>query len=395
MTHTINLPTAEGIVSAYTLKNPNALKISSNSFKSRIMYAAAHVVFNPLADIQERDANSIDWEGTLNFRRYLWSLGFKVAEVMDTAQRGMGLNWDLAKVLIEKSLAEAKKVNGGIACGAGTDHLSDDKTYQLEEIIAAYKEQCDYIESHDGEVILMASRALATAAKSPEDFLHVYKEVLSHVEKPVIIHWLGEMFDPKLKNYWGSSDLNKAMDVCLQMIEENVDKIDGIKLSLLDKQKEIDMRNRLPESVKMYTGDDFNYAELIAGDDENYSHALLGIFDPIAPIAAKAMTNLDNGDVDSFRELLEPTVPLSRHIFQTPTYNYKTGVVFLSYLNGHQNHFRMLNGAENHRSILHFVELFKLADEANVLINPELAIDRMKSILEVNGFPSQEKSLVT
>lgn len=390
MSFEINLPNQDGGVTAYTLSEAKDFPLSEKPFQSRIAYAAAHVVFNPYADITSKDSTSVDWEETLNFRKYLWSLGFKVAEAMDTAQRGMGLDWELSKELIKKSLQAAELVGGGVACGAGTDHLDEGQSYSLDEIIEAYLEQCTYIEKYDGDIILMASRALAKVAQSPEDYLYVYGKVLEQVKKPVILHWLGDMFDPKLANYWGHEDVDKAMDTCLEMIRKNTNKVDGIKLSLLDKDKEITMRNQLPSPVKMYTGDDFNYPELIHGDQDNFSHALLGIFDPIAPIAAAALAKLDENDVEGYNALLEPTVPLARHIFQAPTYNYKTGVVFLAYLNGYQNHFRMVNGAENSRSIVHLSELFKLADQAGVLRNQELAIERMKHVLRLSGVYEEE-----
>lgn len=390
MSFEINLPNQDGEVTAYTLSEPKEFPLPEKPFRSRIAYAAAHVVFNPYSDIANKDSTSVDWEETLNFRKYLWSLGFKVAEAMDTAQRGMGLDWELSKELIKKSLQASKLVGGGVACGAGTDHLDEGKSYSLDEIIEAYLEQCTYIEKYDGNIILMASRALAKSAKSPEDYIYVYGKVLEQVKKPVILHWLGDMFDPKLANYWGHEDVDKAMGTCLEMIQKNTNKVDGIKLSLLDKDKEIKMRNELPSTVKMYTGDDFNYPELIQGDENNFSHALLGIFDPIAPIAAAALARLDENDIEGYKAILEPTVPLARHIFQAPTYHYKTGVVFLAYLNGYQNHFRMVNGAENSRSIIHLSELFKLADQSGVLINQELAIKRMKQVLSLSGIYDQE-----
>ncbi|TQR15533.1 dihydrodipicolinate synthase family protein [Psychrobacillus soli] len=390
MSYEINLPNQEGKVTTYKLNEQKDFQLPEKPFQSRIAYAAAHVVFNPYSDIANKDSSSVDWEKTIEFRKYLWSLGYKIAEAMDTAQRGMGLDWELSKELIKRSLQESKITGGGVACGAGTDHLIEDKVYSLDEIIEAYLEQTTYIEKYDGEIILMASRALAKAAKSPEDYIYVYRKVLEQVEKPVILHWLGDMFDPKLANYWGYEDLDSAMDTCLMVIQNNTNKVNGIKLSLLDKDKEISMRNILPSTVKMYTGDDFNYPELIQGDKDNFSHALLGIFDPIAPIAAYALAKLDENDMEGYKAILEPTVPLARHIFQTPTFHYKTGVVFLAYLNGHQNHFRMVNGAENNRSIVHLSELFKLADQAGVLINQKLAIQRMNQVLLLSGVYEEE-----
>src|SRR5699024_779014 len=321
----------------------------------------------------------------MDYRRYLWSLGLGVAEAMDTAQRGMGLDWKVTKELIKRTLTEAKSTEGDVASGAGTDHLEPSPSVTLEDVVHAYLEQCEYIEGLGGKIILMASRALAACAEGPEDYLYVYDRILSQVNKPVIIHWLGEMFDPALVGYWGHRNIDQAMDVCLDMIKSHEDKIEGIKVSLLDEEKEIVMRRTLPNKVRMYTGDDFNYPSLILGDDKGYSHALLGIFDAIAPAASAAMHALDKGDIKLYNDILEPTVPLSRHIFKNPTYNYKTGVVFMAYLNGHQSHFHMVGGMENARSITHLSELFILADEAGLLLNPDMAVQRMKSVLAVAG----------
>jgi hypothetical protein len=353
---------------------------------NRVAYAAAHVVTNPLANIDPALDVAIDWEQTLAFRHYLWDLGFGVAEAMDTAQRGMGLRWTHARELIRHSLEAARGRPGAlIACGAGTDQLEPGPDVTIDDVIRAYEEQVETIEALDGRIILMASRALARAARGPGDYARVYGHILGQVRQPVILHWLGEMFDPALERYWGAADHDRAMDVCLSIIEAHVDKIDGIKISLLSSDKEITMRRRLPASVKMYTGDDFNYAELIAGDEVGYSHALLGIFDAIAPAAAAALADLANGDVAAFHRILAPTVPLSRHIFKSPTRFYKTGVVFLAYLNGLQDHFQMVGGQQSARSLPHFAELFRLADTARVLRDPELAATRMRALLTVGG----------
>src|SRR5699024_3669223 len=304
---------------------------------------------------------------------------------MYTAQRGMGLSWEEAKELISRSVKEAKSVGGHIASGAGTDHLEPGPSVTIEDVIHAYEEQVSYVEGAGSKVIMMASRALAACAQSPEDYEYVYGKILNQVSKPIILHWLGDMFDPKLKGYWGYKNIDDAMNVCLQIIETHADKIEGSKVSLLDDQKEIQMRRLLPENVRMYTGDDFNYPALIEGDSQGYSDALLGIFDAIAPVASMALQDLDKGNTADFREKLDRTVPLARHIFQHPTFAYKTGVVFLSYLNGHQSHFRMIGGAESSRSIVHFGKVFELADQAGVLVNPELAIERMKPLLELAG----------
>lgn len=385
MANTLLLPQAGGKRLSYTPGQAAFIEPPKAPLTSRIAYSAAHVVCDPFADADPLNNGQIDWDGTLAYRRHLWSLGLAVAEAMDTAQRGMGLNWERAKELISRSTAEARAVGGRIASGAGTDHLAPGPNVTLEQVEAAYEEQCSFVEAQGGRIILMASRALAACAKSPEDYERVYGKILSQVKEPVILHWLGDMFDPQLTGYWGHKDLNAAMDVCLRVIRANESKVDGIKISLLDAEKEIVMRRQLPASVKMYTGDDFNYPELIKGDDQGYSHALLGIFDAIAPAAAAAIHALDNGDVKRYDALLEKTVPLSRHIFQKPTYAYKTGIVFMAYLNGHQNHFRMIGGAEGARSIVHLSDLFVMADQAGLLVNPDLAAERMSLVLKLAG----------
>ncbi|MES9793877.1 dihydrodipicolinate synthase family protein, partial [Priestia megaterium] len=372
-------------VYSYQVSSPKSYSKPSQPLKSRVVYSAAHVVCNPLDNINPLSEVSIDWAETMNYRRYLWSLGLGVAEAMDTAQRGMGLDWNNTKKLISYSLQEAKTVNGGIACGAGTDQLSVTSNVTLSEVIEAYLEQCEYIESRGGKVILMASKALAACATTPEDYFDVYDTILKKVKGPVILHWLGEDFDPSLSGYWGFKDAHLAMEACLEIIHKHSKKIDGIKISLLDPALEVEMRTKLPGGVKMYTGDDFNYPELIQGDESSYSHALLGIFDAIAPAASAAIQALDEGNVERCRSILDSTLPLSRHIFQRPTYYYKTGIVFLAYLNGHQKHFRMLSGLESARSVQHLSQLFILADQAGLLIDPDLAMYRMKSFLNVSG----------
>lgn len=383
----VNLPNPDGSISAYALKNtPVEIKKRKASGFNRIAYAAAHVVADPLADTDPWLTPAIDWDRTLAFRHHLWDLGFGVAEAMDTAQRGMGLGWPEAKDLIGRALKEASsREDSLIACGVGTDHLVPGPDVTIDTIIAAYEEQMEAVEAHNGRIILMASRALAAAAKSPDDYRKVYDRVLGQVREPVIIHWLGEMFDPALEGYWGEADHMAAMDVALDAISANAARVDGIKISLLSKEKEIAMRRRLPDGVKMYTGDDFNYAELIAGDDVGYSHALLGIFDAIAPAASAALEALGAGSENEFFDILERTVPLSRHIFKAPTRFYKTGVVFLAYLNGLQDHFTMIGGQESTRSTLHLAELYRLADDARVLMDPALAERRMREVMSVRG----------
>lgn len=382
----LQLPNEDRTIGLYKLSGtPIALEKRDAADFNRVAFAAAHVVADPFADNDPWLTPAIDWDATLRFRHRLWDLGLGVAEAMDTAQRGMGLAWPQAQELISRALKEAAtRKDALIACGVGTDHLSG-TDYSLNQIVDAYLEQLDFVQGQGGRVILMASRALAAAARSPDDYLETYSRVLAKSDDKVVIHWLGEMFDPALEGYWGSADHMTAMDTCLAMIEGNASKIDGIKISLLSKEKEIVMRRRLPEGVRMYTGDDFNYAELIAGDDQGHSDALLGIFDAIAPAASKALASLKRGANNEFFDILEPTVALSRHIFKAPTRFYKTGVVFLAYLNGLQDHFTMVGGQESTRSTQHFAELFRLADKANVLSDPDEATHRMKAFLAVRG----------
>jgi hypothetical protein len=383
----IALPNPDRSITAYRLTGtPISFEKHNAADFPRIAYAAAHVVADPLAANDPWLAPAIDWDTTLAFRHRLWDLGLGVAEAMDTAQRGMGLGWPEAQELIRRAQAEARgRDDALIAYGAGTDHLAPGPEVGIDDIVRAYEEQMGFVEGEGGRIILMASRAQAAAATSPDDYAKVYDRILSQAREPVILHWLGEMFDPALAGYWGSVDHEEAMDTCLDVIAAHAGKVDGIKISLLSKEKEIAMRRRLPEGVRMYTGDDFNYAELIAGDEQGYSHALLGIFDAIAPAASAALSALGRGSENEFFELLEPTVPLSRHIFAAPTRFYKTGVVFLAYLNGLQDHFTMVGGQQSARSLQHLAELFRLADKARVLADPELAVSRMNRVLAVHG----------
>jgi hypothetical protein len=381
---TIKLPRA-GRLEDYAVREPSGFSKPSKPFTRKAL-AAAHVVSDPFSTKEPWLDAAIDWDATIAYRRHLWSWGFGVAEAMDTAQRGMGLDWQNSLELIKKSVQESRRFEGAVvASGAGTDHLLAGEKHSIDRVIAAYEEQCEAIEKLGGRIILMASRALCACAKSPEDYAKVYDRILSQVKEPVIIHWLGEMFDPALEGYWGDKNHYSAMKVCLAVLEKNKAKVDGIKISLLDKDKEIAMRRRLPAKVRMYTGDDFNYAELIAGDGEGHSDALLGIFDAIAPVASAALEALGRGGENEFVELLEPTVPLSRHIFAAPTRFYKTGIVFLSYLNGLQDHFVIVGGQQSARSLQHLAELFRLADRARVLADPEMAVARMRRVLAVHG----------
>jgi hypothetical protein len=382
---TLNLPTAGGGLAPYTTRPPKHFPAAQLPF-SRIAYAAAHVVPDPLADRDPWIDAAIDWEATMDFRRHLWSLGLGLAEAMDTAQRGMGLDWPTSLQLIQRTLEAAQDYPGAlIGSGAGTDHLQPSADVTIDDVIRAYEEQCSAIEKLGGRIILMASRALVKAAQSPDDYIKVYDRILNQVREPVIIHWLGEMFDPALEGYWGHASHMEAMKVAIDVIAANPAKVDGVKISLLDKNKEVQMRRRLPQGVRMYTGDDFNYAELIAGDEQGYSDALLGIFDAIAPAAAAALGAFTRGDTQGFHDILAPTVPLSRHIFKAPTRFYKTGVVFMAYLNGLQNHFTMVGGQESARSTLHLAELFRLADAAGLLADPDRACARMRIVMAMRG----------
>ncbi|MBN4070970.1 dihydrodipicolinate synthase family protein [Crocinitomix catalasitica] len=379
----IKLPQTDGSIVDFQLPDLKPVQ-PRNISHNRIALSAVHVVADPFGN-DPIAAPKIDWEKTIAYRDYLWSLNLGVAEAMDTAQRGMGLSFENAKELIKRSIQASKAhENALLFSGCGTDHLQASDAKNLDDVIAAYEEQIEYVEGMGGEVILMASRALAAIARSPDDYARVYDRILGQVQSPVIIHWLGDMFDPALAGYWGHSDLDQAMDVALQIVGNNASKVNGIKISLLDKDKEINMRNRLPEGVKMYTGDDFNFAELIQGDADNYSHALLGIFDAIAPAASSALEYLAEGNTEEYNRILEPTVPLSRLIFSSPTKFYKTGVVFLAWLNGHQDHFTMLDGQQSCRSITHLSKVFELAAKAAVLTKPELAVQRMQSLCKLH-----------
>jgi hypothetical protein len=385
MAQTIRLAGADGALDSYTMSGSSLAVPTNLRFEKRIAFAAAHVVVDPLRTREPMTDPVIDWEATIAYRQYLWSLGLGVAEAMDTAQRGMGLGWPQALELITRSARAAKARGGTIASGAGTDHLSATANLTLRQVTDAYLEQCAAVEAAGSPIILMASRALARVARGADDYAQVYGEILRQVKEPVLLHWLGPMFDPALEGYWGGRTIEEAMDNCLNVIRGHASKICGIKISLLDAELEVEMRNRLPAGVGMYTGDDFNYDRLIAGDARGYSHALLGIFDPIAPAAALALSALDEGDMQRYREILEPTVPLSRHIFAAPTYYYKTGVVFLAYLNGFQKHFLMIGGLEAARSVAHLCELFVLADKVRLLRDPDLALGRMRGVLALAG----------
>ncbi|HEY6634446.1 MAG TPA: dihydrodipicolinate synthase family protein [Acidimicrobiia bacterium] len=381
---TVTIPLEDGSLVAHTLGEPARFERPTAPLTSRRPFAAAHVVADPLADNTPGSGARVDWDATLSFRRHLWSWGLPVAEAMDTAQRGMGLDWAATRELITRSVTEAKAEGGEIACGANTDQLSTG-TVSHEQIVDAYHEQIALIEGLGGQAVVMASRHLAAIARGPEDYQRAYAEILGHVSDTAIVHWLGDMFDPALAGYWGSADLDAASDSFIAIVTENADKVDGVKISLLDKEREIDLRRRLPQGVRMYTGDDFDYPTTIRGDGEHHSDAFLGAFDLIAPAASSAIQALDAGEFEQFDKILAPTLPLSRHVFSTPTWYYKTGVVFMAYLCGHQDHFRMVDGLESARSVVHLARQFVLADQAGLLPDPDLAAHRMRLVLELAG----------
>lgn len=381
----ISLPDSRGSLRPFTLKgSPLPIRKPRQAF-NRVAFAAAHVVADPFAANDPTGTPAIDWEQTLAYRDYLLDLGFGIAEAMDTSQRGMGLSWGSAHELIKRSLKAAGQRARLIASGVGTDHLMPTDARSVDDVVRAYLEQLHAVQKLNGRVILMASRALVKVAKSPDDYVKVYSRVLKEADQPVVLHWLGEMFDPALAGYWGDTAFDATMTTCLAVIEQNASKVDGIKISLLDDQKEVVMRRRLPSGIRMYTGDDFNYPSLIKGDRLGYSDALLGIFDAIAPAASAGLEALAKGDLKTYNAVMNPTVPLSRLIFRAPTQFYKTGIVFLAWLNGHQDHFVMVNGAQSTRPLPYFVEAFKRADAAGLLRKPDLAVRRMKQMLALYG----------
>jgi hypothetical protein len=387
MSVTLSFPAEGGKPIRYTMRAmPVAVPTGPHNY-SRVAFSAAHVVADPFSGTEPSSAAAIDWDKTLAFRRHLLDLGLGIAEAMDTAQRGFGLDWKAALELITRSLhAASPGERDRIFSGVGTDHLPPEDARTLDDIVRAYGEQIEAVQKVGGRMILMASRALARVAASADDYRYVYDKALGMADKPVILHWLGDMFDPGLKGYWGAHHFEHTLETALATIHDNQNKVDGIKISLLDAQKEVDMRRRLPSGVKMYTGDDFNYPELIKGDAQGYSHALLGIFDPIALAASAALIALARGDTAEYDRLMAPTVPLSRLIFRAPTQFYKTGVVFLAYLNGYQDHFVMVGGAQSMRPLPYFVDVFRLADAAGLLAKPDQAAARMTTFLNLYGF---------
>ncbi|HWJ51850.1 MAG TPA: dihydrodipicolinate synthase family protein [Propionibacteriaceae bacterium] len=383
-TTTVALPEAGGGWREIELAEPRAWEEQPQGFGKRIAFAAAHVVADPRGENVPGAPAVVDWDATLGFRSHLFRYGLGVAEAMDTAQRNMGLDWPATQELITRSSALAREHGARIASGAGTDQLQG-PAGDLSEVTRAYLEQVEFVEGAGSQVIVMASRQLAAVARSAEDYLSVYSEILSQAARPVILHWLGEMFDPQLGGYWGSVDIPTATRTFLDLIAEHSAKVDGVKVSLLSAEHEQELRAVLPSGVRLYTGDDFNYPELIEGDGTHYSDALLGAFAAIAPAAAAALRALDDDDVETFRREMAPTVPLSRHIFATPTFYYKTGIVFLAWLNGHQDGFVMVGGLQSARSILHLARVFELANDARLLTDPELAAYRFGSLLATSG----------
>ncbi|MER5728204.1 dihydrodipicolinate synthase family protein [Streptomyces sp. NPDC002138] len=386
----IRLPSADGGLRVHEPCTDPLRPLTFPPARSRRFYSAAHVVADPTATRAGTGTGTgpvVDWEATLAFRHRLWAQGLGVAEAMDTAQRGMGLDWPAAAELIRRSAADALAAGGRIVCGAGTDQLPRGE-HTLAVIIAAYEEQLAHVEACGAPAVLMASRALAGAARGPEDYLEVYGRLLRQSARPVVLHWLGPMFDPELAGYWGHHGLDEATEVFLKIIAEYPDKVDGVKVSLLEADREVDLRRRLPATVRCYTGDDYHYPELIAGDGQHASDALLGIFDPIAPLAARAAAALDRGDSAGFRALLDPTVGLSRHLFAPPTRYYKTGVVLLAWLAGYQDHFAMVGGLESARSLLHLATAYAQADLLGLFPDPARAEDRMRSLLALHGVAS-------
>ncbi|MBO9446363.1 dihydrodipicolinate synthase family protein [Ruegeria sp. R14_0] len=382
------LPNPEGQLEPYALTGTPLVPRAPKVPLTRTAFAAAHVVSDPLAERDPWDGRpAVDWDATLRFRQGLWEQGLGLAEAMDTAQRGMGVDWATALELIQRTMraAKAHPMSPRVACGAGTDHLPLSALNTAGEILSAYEHQAEAIEAAGGQLILMASRAFPAINAGPDTYHDVYRALIDGAAQPVILHWLGDMFDPALTGYWGSAHVDAASDFVLSLINENPAKVDGIKISLLDQAHEEAFRARLPDGVRLYTGDDFNYADLIAGDGTHFSHALLGIFAAIAPAASQALEALAMGDMDRYNALFAPTVPLSREIFKAPTRFYKAGIAYLAWLNGSQSHFIMPGGFQSSRDICHYAQVFKLADQAGLLSDPELAKARMTTLLSLHG----------
>ncbi|CAN5517833.1 dihydrodipicolinate synthase family protein [soil metagenome] len=379
------LPNTDGTLARVELGEPAALVTATAPPTSRAVYAAAHVVADPLRACDPLPGvEQIDWEATLELRRRLWSLGLGVAESMDTAQRGMGLNWDGARELALRTLADAKERGGEVVVGVATDQI-ESPTADLGQIRDAYLEQIADIEGAGGSVVMMASRHLARAATSPDDYFTVYDQVLAQATRPVILHWLGAMFDPALTGYWGYDEPKAAMATVVDIIGAHTDKVRGIKVSLLDAALETLLRELVPAPARVFTGDDFNYVDLIAGDGTRHSEALLGAFAAVPRFASAAFARLDAGDTAGFRRILEPTLPLSRLVFSAPTQYYKVGVAWLTYLDGGQDHFKMLGGFETGRNLLHLAELVRTAGAIGLFTDPDLTARRAAGYFAAQG----------
>lgn len=379
----VDLPSADGTWRRVVPTEPAAWAEHPHPFTERIAFAAAHVVADPWQPNVPGAPATLDWDATLAFRRHLFRYGFGVAEAMDTAQRGMGLDWPTIQELVRRSAEQAREFGARIASGAGTDQAPDART--LREVTDAYLEQVDTVQEAGSQVIVMASRQLAAAAESAQDYRTVYGEVLARAQEPVVLHWLGEMFDPALAGYWGSPDVAEATRTFLELCAEHHERIDGVKVSLLSAEHEIGLRAALPDGVRLYTGDDFNYPSLIRGDGTHHSDALLGAFAAIAPAASAALTCLDDGDLEGYDALMAPTLPLSRLIFEVPTFHYKTGIAFLSWLSGHQDGFTMVGGLQSARGLVHLAQVYELANAARLLPDPDLAAARMRCWLAGAG----------
>lgn len=372
------------VVGRWELSDAPARSRPTAPLRSRVAYAAAHVVPRVAAENVPGAPADIDWEATLAFRHHLWSWGLGVADAMDTAQRNMGLDTKATRELIARSAAEARAVRGALVVGVNTDHV-DEQVLSLQAVVDAYVEQLHFAEDHGAGTVLMASRHLARAASTAADYEHVYREVLARAGAPVVLHWLGPAFDPQLAGYFGSPDVPTCIDTVVRIMTDNVDRVRGIKMSLLDAGHEIALRSRLPQGTTMFTGDDYNYVGLIEGDGRRHSDALLGAFAALAPAASAAIQALDAADGAGYRRILGPTEPLARHVFAAPTYHYKTGVAFLSWLNGHQPAFSMVGGLQSARSLPHLSTLVRLADRAGALEAPDLAAARWNAHLALHG----------
>lgn len=380
----VHLPKHDGTWKRHRVSTVQLWQKPSKPFRLRTAFAAAHVIADPFGNNTPGSHAAVEWDQTLAFRQHLFSYGFGVAEAMDTAQRGMGLDWKACQELISRSAREAKAANARIASGVGTDHL-DSTISSLEEIKSGYIEQLEFVEGAGSQAIIMASRHMARVASNPDDYFSIYSDLIRQAQEPVILHWLGTAFDPALEGYWGETDVTKATNVFLDIIKSNPSKIEGVKVSLLDANHEKALRKSLPQGVRLYTGDDFNYPELILGDSEFHSDALLGILAAIAPIASTALQSLDDGDPALYSRYMESTLELSRLIFEKPTYYYKVGISFISWLSGHQSNFAMVAGLHSGRSAIHLAEVYRLADEICLFPEPELAADRIEIFLKNHG----------